>query len=155
MVRDAMLYLHEIIDIVGTGQEVDPETRRRAWPASSSAYRGSWAPGKVIGSTDRCRGSRRGDDAGSDGEHSTNPPGKVDAAPAPVVVQATEWRSGGFDRILEPAPGSPTRDQLRAAGLRAWVCVHTIARTQPGQRPAYLAAAAESLVPLLAARAAR
>jgi hypothetical protein len=32
------------------------------------------------------------------------------------------------------------------------VCVHTIARTQPGQRPAYLAAVTESLTPLLAER---
>ena len=77
---------------------------------------------------------------------------QVDAALAPWWAKATEWRSGGFDRILEPTAYSPTRDQLRASGLQAWVCVHTLARTQPGQRANYLAAVGESFAPLLSAR---
>ena len=153
-----MLYLHEIIDIVGTGQEQYLETvgerGRHSEREGISRLMGTW---KVIGSTNRW--PRVVNLWEMDGwEHWAETlerqflPGKVDAALAPWWAKAVEWRSGGFDRILVPGPGSPTRDELRAGGLRAWVCVQTIARTPAGMAGAYLAAATESLRGLLAAR---
>lgn len=151
-----MLYLHEIIDIVGTGQEQYLETvgerGRHSEREGISRLMGTW---KVIGSTHRWPRVVNLWEMDGWGQWARTLerqflPGKVDAALAPWWAKATEWRSGGFDRILEPAAYSPTRDQLRAGGLRAWVCVHTIARTHPGRREGYLTAVGETLQPLLA-----
>lgn len=153
-----MLYLHEIIDIVGTGQEAYlgtvGERGRHSEREGISRLMGTW---KVIGSTHRW--PRVVNLWEMDGwEHWAETlerqflPGKVDQALAPWWAKATEWRSGGFDRILEPTPYSPTRDALRAAGLRAWVCAHTIVQTRTGERDAYLQAVGETLLPLLVAR---
>ena len=158
MVRGGMLYLHEIIDIVGTGQESYMQSvidrGRHSERESISRLMGTW---KVIGSTNRWPRVVNLWEMESWAHWAETLerqflPGRVDAALAPWWAKAAEWRSGGFDRICEPAAGSPTRDQLRAAGLRGLVCVHTIARTRPGQRPAYLAAVGETLAPLLKAR---
>lgn len=153
-----MLYLHEVIDIIGTGQEAYLRTvgerARHSEAQGISRLVGTW---KVIGSTHRWpRVVNLWEMDGWTHWAATLErqflPGKVDAALAPWWARATEWRSGGFDRILEPAGSSPTREQLRAAGLRAWVCVHTLARARPGQRDRLLAAACGVLQPLLAAR---
>lgn len=153
-----MLYLHEIIDIVGTGQEAYlatvGERARHSERENMSRLMGTW---KVIGSTHRWPRvvnlwEMDGWDQWSGTLERQFLPERVDAALAPWWAKATEWRSGGFDRILEPAPGSPTRDQLRAGGLRAWVCVHTLARTLPGQRHACLDAVRDSFAPLLRER---
>ncbi|MFN8641447.1 MAG: hypothetical protein U0802_07255 [Candidatus Binatia bacterium] len=153
-----MLYLHEIIDIVGTGQESYLQTvgerGRHSEREGISRLVGTW---KVIGSTNRWPRVVNLWEMDGWGQWATTLerqflPGRVDAALAPWWAKATEWRSGGFDRILEPAACSPTLAQLRASGLRAWVCVHTLARTQPAGRAGYLTAVGETLGPLLAAR---
>lgn len=155
-----MLYLHEIIDIVGTGQEAYLKTvgerGRHSEAQGISRLMGTW---KVIGSTHRW--PRVVNLWEMDGwAHWAETlerqflPGRVDAALAPWWAKATAWRSGGFDRILEPAAYSPTRDALRAARLRAWVCVHTLVRARRGMAAAYLDAVGEELAPLLAARGA-
>jgi len=153
-----MLYLHEIIDIVGTGQEAYLKTvgerARHSEAQNISRLMGTW---KVIGSTHRW--PRVVNLWEMDGwAHWAETlerqflPGKVDAALAPWWAQATAWRSGGFDRILTPASFSPTCAALRAAGLRAWVCVHTLVRARRGLAPAYLEAVGEDLAGLLAER---
>lgn len=153
-----MLYLHEVIDIVGTGQEdylrTVGERGRHSEREGISRLVGTW---KVIGSTNRWpRVVNLWEMDGWTHWAATLErqflPGKVDAALAPWWARATEWRSGGFDRILEPAAYSPSRDTLAATGLRAWVCVHSIIRARPGWRAALLAAAGETLPALLAAR---
>src|SRR5262245_41166289 len=47
-------------------------------------------------------------------------------------AEATRYRSGGFDRILEPAPFSPTRADLIAGQVRGAVCLQEIATVKPG-----------------------
>ncbi|HYD48124.1 MAG TPA: hypothetical protein VEB21_07250, partial [Terriglobales bacterium] len=79
-------------------------------------------------------------------------PEKQDEQLAPWWTKATEWRSGGFDRILVPEPWSPSRDQLRAEAQRAWVCTHTIVRLITGKQPNYLDIVASELRPLLERR---
>lgn len=153
-----MLYLHEIIDIVGTGQQsylaTVGERARHSEQEGISRLMGTW---KVIGSTNRW--PRVVNLWEMDGwEHWAEAlerqflPGKMDAALAPWWAKATQWRSGGFDRILEPAPYSPTREVLRQHGLKAWVCVHTLVQLLPGLGARYLEAVGETLVPLLSAR---
>jgi len=153
-----MLYLHEIIDIVGTGQEAYLETvgerARHSAGQNISRLMGTW---KVIGSTNRWPGvvnlwEMDGWAHWAETLERQFLPGKVDAALAPWWAKATEWRSGGFDRILAPADFSPSYAMLRASGLRAWVCVHTLVRARHGMGPAYLEAVGEELAVLLKER---
>jgi hypothetical protein len=153
-----MLYLHEVIDIVGTGQEAYLRTvgerGRHSEREGISRLVGTW---KVIGSTNRW--PRVVNLWEMDGwEHWAEAlerqflPAKTDAGLAPWWAKATEWRSGGFDRILEPTAYTPTREALRQRGLTAWVCVHSIVQLLPGRRGAYLAAVGDMLQGVLEAR---
>jgi hypothetical protein len=153
-----MLYLHEIIDIVGTGQESYLQTvgerGRHSEREGISRLMGTW---KVIGSTNRWPrvvNLWEMDGWGQWAETLERQflPGKVDAALAPWWAKATEWRSGGFDRICEPTVYSPTCAEMQQNGFKAWVCVHSLVQLAPGKRDAYLAAVGDTLVPVLAAR---
>jgi hypothetical protein len=138
-----MLYLHEIIDIIGTGQEPYIKTvierAEHSEQEGISRLMGCW---KVIGSTNRWpRVVNLWEmDSWSHWAHVLERqflPEKRDSALGPWWAKATEWRSGGFDRILEPTAFSPTRQQLLESNLRAWTFFHTIGRTQPGKRQSY------------------
>jgi len=153
-----MLYLHEIIDIIGTGQEayLDTVAERAGHSTGEGISRlvGTW---KVIGSTNRWPRvvnlwEMDGWQHWAETLERQHFPEKKDAALAPWWAQATQWRSGGFDRILEPAPYSPTQSQLRATGFKAWACVHTIVRLYPGKAGEYLGGVGEMLRPALEAR---
>lgn len=153
-----MLYLHEIIDIIGDGQQAYLDTvGERAVHSERegiSRLMGCW---KVIGSTNRWPRvvnlwEMDGWQHWAESLERQHLPEKKDAHLAPWWSAATQWRSGGFDRILEPAAYSPTREQLRAGALSAWVCVHTIVQLRCGQRDAYLSAVGDTLGPLLEAR---
>ena len=118
-----MLYLHEIIDIVGTGQasylKTVGERAHHSEREGLSRMMGTW---KVIGSTNRWPrvvNLWEMDGWGQWAETLERQflPGKVDTALAPWWAKATEWRSGGFDRILEPAAYSPDRAALQRAAI--------------------------------------
>ena len=47
-------------------------------------------------------------------------------------AKASEFRSGGVDRLLEPAPWSPTIEDHMAAGTRAGAVIHEIVPVRPG-----------------------
>ena len=53
-------------------------------------------------------------------------------------ARAAEYRSGGFDRLLVPAPWMRTIEQLTAAGVRGEVFAHTQIQLRPGGAPRYL-----------------
>jgi hypothetical protein len=55
-------------------------------------------------------------------------------------TEATQWRSGGFDRILVPAPFSPTRREIVARRVQGAACLQEIATVKPGAAERYLAA---------------
>jgi hypothetical protein len=55
-------------------------------------------------------------------------------------TEATQWRSGGFDRILVPAAYSPTRAEIVGRSIRGVGCVQEIATVKPGTAERYLAA---------------
>ncbi len=151
-----MLYLHEVIDIIGDGQQayLDSIGKERA-PHSErlgiSRLVGTW---KVVGSTSRWPcvvnlWEMDGWDALADSLERQHLPGRTDTNLAPWWSQATRWRSGGVDRILEPTAYSPTRGDLQARKLVAWVCVHVTVETRPGKRATYLDAVGTTLRPIL------
>ena len=150
-----MLYLHEVIDIVGTGQEAYmasvAERADRSKGLGIARLFGCW---KVIGSTSRWPAVVNlweMDDwaAWARALERQFVPEHRDPSLAPWWARATAWRSGGFDRILDPTPYSPSLRDLERRGLRAWVCIQTVARMRPGVREAYLDAVGDELRPAL------
>jgi len=61
--------------------------------------------------------------------------------------KAAEFRRGGFDRILLPAPWMPTIEQSLAAGTRATVFAHEILRCTPGSAAELLEVARAAAAP--------
>lgn len=153
-----MLYLHEIIDIIGDGQQAYLDTvAERARHSEREGISRCFGVWKVIGSTNRWPRVVNLWEM-DDWSHWAQTlerqflPEKKDPHLAPWWSAATKWRSGGCDRILEPAAYSPTCDQLQQARLRAWVCVHTIVRLVPGMCTEYLDRVGDTLRPILEAR---
>jgi hypothetical protein len=149
-----VLYLHEIIDIVGTGQEAYMQTvierARHSEGESISRLMGCW---KVIGSTHRWPRvvnlwEMDGWTHWAETLERQFIPEKKDPALAPWWAKATEWRSGGFDRILEPAAFSPDRAALLRSGIRSWVSIHSMVRTRPGRLDEFLGGLASAHVPV-------
>jgi hypothetical protein len=153
-----MLYLHEIIDIIGDGQDAYLQTvaerARHSEPAGISRLMGCW---RVIGSTNRWPRvvnlwEMDGWEQWAGSLERQFLPARRDPHLGPWWSAATQWRSGGFDRILEPTAYSPTRKNLETLGLRSWVCVHTLVRLACGERAKYLRLVGEMLRPCLESR---
>lgn len=64
--------------------------------------------------------------------------------------KAADFRSGGFDRILLPAPWMPTIEQSLAGGTRATVFAHEILRCEADTAPALLDLARDAAAPAYA-----
>jgi hypothetical protein len=136
MVRSAMLYLHEIIDIVGTGQESYLQTvgerGRHSEREGISRLMGTW---KVIGSTNRWPrvvNLWEMDGWGQWAETLERQflPGKVDAALAP-------WWANG-DRMAQRAASiafsSPRPGRRRAINCAPRVCARGCVSTRSRAR---------------------
>ena len=64
---------------------------------------------------------------------------------------AAQFRRGGFDRIVVPAPWSPTVDELTSAGVRGDFYAHERVRVAPGTAEPFLERVREQAVDLYAA----
>jgi hypothetical protein len=71
--------------------------------------------------------------------------------------ELSEWwrdaladRSGGYDRLLGGAVGSPSLAELESSGVRGSVFVHELSRVRPGAALDYLAAVRAEWQPVLA-----
>lgn len=78
--------------------------------------------------------------------------GAQDPALAKWWATAAEFRRGGFDRIMVPAPWTPTIDGLCAAGVSGAVYAHELVRVRPGTAAEFVERARTGLAPLLARR---
>lgn len=146
---NACLYLHELIDIVGTGSE--------AYKAHTGALGSDRTDGgaPLVGTWQQ---------SGSTGtwpivvnlwemhgwdhwaeilERQYTRSSGQDPRLAVWWKEATSYRSGGFDRILAPAPWSPTRQEIVDAGVRGRACLQEIATVRPGTAEDYLEAMAK------------
>jgi hypothetical protein len=148
------LYLHEIIHIVGAGSEpYKAHTAARAAKGSSAPLVGMWQQSGSTGDWPRVVNlwEMRGWDAWAElleYQYARQQPGELKT----WWNKALAWRSGGFDRILEPAPFSPTRDELVARGPKGLAFIQEIATVRPGTAEAYLDAVASRWLPVAAGR---
>jgi len=148
---NAHLYLHETIHIVGTGAEAYARhtgTRRPGGPGGVLV--GIWHQSGSTGEWPRVVNLWEMD--GWDGwadilEYQyggARRPGELRR----WWAEASKLRAGGFDRILEPAPFSPTRRELIARGRPARAFIQEIATLRPGTTGAYLDAVASRWLPV-------
>jgi hypothetical protein len=145
---NACLYLHELIDIVGTGSEAYKDHTGRLGTGRSDGGAplvGTWQQSGSTGTWPVVVNlwEMRGWDHWSEilERQYTRASGQE-----PTLrkwwTEATRYRSGGFDRILEPAPFSPTRAELIERGVRGAACLQEIATVKPGTAEQYLDALA-------------
>ena len=62
---------------------------------------------------------------------------------------AAKWRTGGFDRLCGGVPGSPSTEELQAAGVQGTLFVHELLTVTPGSQLDFLAAVVDQRVPLM------
>ena len=147
-----MLYLHEVIRIVGAGatpyMDVTAEWNRIRVEAGQPVSRlvGTWATVGSTGNWPEVVNLWEMDGWEHWGEildrayvHRAE-----DTQLGDWWKKALEHRSGGLDRILEPARFSPTRAQLLERDVHGEIFVHEISQIVPGRVPAYLRAIEES-----------
>jgi len=151
-VANSNLYLHETIHIVGTGSEAYKRhtgARRTSGPAGSLV--GTWQQSGSTG--DWPRVVNLWEMAGWDGwaeilEYQYRPRTGQPPELRKWWAEATRHRSGGFDRILEPMPWSPTQEELVARGVRGRAFIQEIATCAPGRADDYLEAVARDWLPV-------
>ena len=150
------LYLHEIIHVVGTGSEAyKRHTGTRVPTGPAGALVGTWQQSGSTG--DWPRVVNLWEMAGWDGwaeilEYQYTPRTGQPAALRSWWTEAAKFRSGGFDRILEPTPYCPTRRELIDRNVRGRACIQEIATIVPGRVEHYLEAVAARWLPLAARR---
>ena len=75
--------------------------------------------------------------------------GAQDPALAKWWAKAAEFRRGGFDRIMLPAPWTRTIEELCAAGARGEVYAHELVKVRPGSAVEFLERAKDGIAPIL------
>jgi hypothetical protein len=150
------LYLHETIHIAGAGSEpYRRHTAARAASGRGTPLVGTWEQSGSTGEWPRVVNlwEMRGWDHWAEIlEYQYAGAGRRPAELQRWWTAALRYRSGGVDRLLEPAPFSPTRADLVARGGRTLACLQEVATVAPGRADAYLDAVARRWVPLAAAR---
>ena len=149
------VYIHEFIDIRGHHRADYMHHMTANWSPNAQEDRGQLCFGVwgVVGSTGRWpQVCNLWEERGWDGL-ARSLDGELTGADLqdPKLrkwwAKANEFRSGGVDRLLEPAPWSPTIEDHMAAGTRAGCVVHEIITVQPGAARGFLEMARESAVP--------
>jgi len=153
------LYLHETIHVIGTGSE--PYKRHTAaWAARrrhGGALVGIWQQSGSTGDWPRVVNLWEMD--GWDGwaailERQYAGEGQ----PADLRAwwsRMARWRSGGFDRILEPARFCPTRQALIDGNVRGRACLQEVATLRAGAADEYLDAVERRWLPVAERRGLR
>lgn len=153
-----LLFLHEVVDIVGRGGRTYME-HTVAFDADGTTsggldLLGTW---EVVGTTGRWpQVVNVWEIDGWDGWARLAQRTNVDKAANEELAawwdEAYRRRTGGFDRLLRGAPGCPTRAELLAAGTDGSWFVHELSEVRPGAGPEYLAATRADRVPPMAER---
>ncbi|HVQ92959.1 MAG TPA: hypothetical protein VMU51_18130 [Mycobacteriales bacterium] len=145
------VYIHEFIDIIGPRRADYLYHMTANYAPIAQQERGQQCFGVwgVVGSTGRWpQVVNLWEEHGFAGlaasfGHETGHPTMQDPKLARWWARAASYRSGGTDRILAPAPWSPTIAESLAAGVRGEVYAHELVTVPPGQARGYLAGLAD------------
>jgi len=151
------IYIHELIDIRGHHRASYMHHMTANWSPTAQEERaqlcyGVWA---VLGSTGAWPQTvNMWEHDGWDGLASSFAieavgKGAQDPSLEKWWAVAAEFRRGGFDRIMVPAPWTRTIAQLCADGVRGDVYAHELVKVRPGAAPELLEWARESAGPAL------
>jgi hypothetical protein len=145
-VANEKVYIHEFIDIIGPNRARYMHHMTANWSPIAQEERdqlcfGVWG---VVGSTGHWpQVVNLWEENGWDGlaasfGHELGHPDLQDPNLARWWAAAAELRSGGLDRLLVPAPWSPTIEELCAAGAGGVAYAHDQVTTAPGGAGDYL-----------------
>jgi hypothetical protein len=145
------VYIHEFIDIIGPHRADYLYHMTANYSPIAQEERGQQCFGVwgVVGSTGRWpQVVNLWEEDGFAGlaasfGHETGHPTMQDPKLARWWARAASYRSGGTDRILAPAPWSPTIAESLTAGVRGAVYAHDLVTVPPGQARGYLAGLAD------------
>jgi hypothetical protein len=140
------VYTHEFIDIRGPHRPQYMHHMTANWSPIAQEERnqlcfGVWG---VVGTTDRWpRVINMWEEDGFTGlaaglGHETGRPNMQDAKLEKWWNEAANYRSGGFDRVMIPAPWTRTIEELTAEGVRAVVYAHEMVTVAPGTAADFL-----------------
>lgn len=148
------LYLHEIIHIVGAGSEDYKRHTGKRGASGRGTLVGTWQQSGSTGDWPRVINlwEMDGWDAWAEVLEYQYSGGKQPGELRSWWNKALSFRSGGFDRILEPAPFSPTRQEMIDRGLKGRAFIQEIATVAPGKADAYLDAVATHWLPVAVRR---
>jgi hypothetical protein len=140
------VYIHEFIDIRGAARARYMHHMSANWSPIAQAERGQKCFGVfgTVGSTGRWpEVVNLWEEEGWAGlarnfAYETQHPGMQDPSLRDWWATAANFRRGGFDRILVPAPWSPTIDELTAAGVRGDFYAHEMVKVAPGGAMSFL-----------------
>lgn len=140
------VYIHEFIDIRGHGRAKYMQHMTANWSPIAQEERRQKCFGVfgTVGSTGRWpEVVNLWEEEGFPGlarnfAHETQHPGMQDPSLREWWGTATEFRRGGVDRILVPAPWSPTSDELVAAGVRGDFYAHELIGVEAGEAESFL-----------------
>lgn len=141
------IYIHEYIDIIGHNRAAYMHHMTANWSPTAQDERdqrcfGVWG---TIGTTGRWpEVVNMWEESGFAGlaaglAHETGSPSLQDPKLAKWWAEAAAFRRGGSDRILIPAPWSPTIAELVAAGVRGDVYAHEVIDVPRGSARDFLA----------------
>jgi hypothetical protein len=157
-VPNAKVYLHETIHIVGAGSEGYTRHAGAGWAARAREGRsllvGIWQQSGSTGDWPRVVNlwEMAGWDHWADLLEHQYAGGRQPPALRTWWTAGLRYRCGGFDRILAPAPWSPSRRELIERGVRGAAFLQEIATVLPGRAEQYLDAVASRWVPVAARR---
>ena len=140
------IYIHEFIDIILQNRAKYMHHMTANWGPIGRTERdqlcfGVWA---TVGSTERWPETvnlwelKGWKGLAANFRHEFSSPTHQDPSLATWWAEAANFRSGGYDRIVIPAPYSPTVEEAIAKGIKGDVYYHETIRIAPGQAKTYL-----------------
>ena len=140
------VYTHEFIDIIGSNRANYMHHMTANWCPMARDDRGQLCFGVwgAVGTTTRWpRVVNMWEEAGLDGlanalGHELGTPSLQDSKLEGWWNEAANFRSGGFDRVLIPAPWTRTVEELCSDGVRGVAYAHDTFRLQPGAADDFL-----------------
>jgi hypothetical protein len=149
------LYIHEYIDIIGHHRAAYMHHMTANWspiaqaPPRHQLCYGVWG---VVGSTGRWpEVVNLWEHDGFDGialslGHETGRPQLQDEKLEKWWAEAANYRRGGYDRLLVPAPWTRTIDELCAAGIRGDLYAHETVKLAPWEADEFLSLVADAAI---------